>query len=374
MFDLSLYRFSSKNSNWLNGRITILSFCNSPWLNSCERYSLSHSAALERGSIDPKLVDEVFFGNVLTANNGQNPARQVAIGAGLPYSVPCTTLNKVCASGLKAISLGAMTIASGAADVIVAGGTESMSNAPYYLTKQRYGSKFGHQEIVDGIIKDGLWDVYNQFLMGDAAEICAEENHLTRQEQDDYCKMSYSRAQQATENGSFNNEIVSVTIKGLRGKADIVVSADEEISNFQPDRVSAARPAFKNIGGTVTAANSSNLSDGAACVVLMSGRKAKELNVKPLARILGWGDAAKEPKRFTEAPALAIPKALHHAQLKPDQIDLYEINEAFSVVALANMKALNLDQEKVNVNGGAVAMVNNLLIRVTPLVVLVLES
>ncbi|KAJ3275270.1 erg10, acetyl-CoA C-acetyltransferase [Terramyces sp. JEL0728] len=325
-------------------------------LSAVELGSIAVKAALERGRVDPKLVQEVFFGNVLSANNGQNPARQVAMKAGLNNSVPCTTLNKVCASGMKAISLAALTIASGQAHVVVAGGTESMSNVPYYAPSQRFGAKFGHQETVDGIIKDGLWDAYNGFLMGNAAEICAEEHGFTREQQDDYAIESYTRAQAATKQGSFANEIVPVVIKGARGKPDKTITADDEVANLNVDKLRSMKPAFKSEGGTVTAPNSSPLNDGAACVILISGTKLQELGLTPLAKIVGWADAAKEPERFTEAPSLAIPKALKHASLTDKDIDLYEINEAFSVVALANMKLLNLTPERVNINGGAVAM------------------
>ncbi|KAJ3321113.1 erg10, acetyl-CoA C-acetyltransferase [Boothiomyces sp. JEL0866] len=325
-------------------------------LSAVELGSIAVKAALERGRVDPKSVEEVFFGNVLSANNGQNPARQVALKAGLNNSVPCTTLNKVCASGMKAISLAALTIASGSAHVVVAGGTESMSNVPYYSPSQRFGSKFGHQELVDGIVKDGLWDAFNGFLMGNAAELCAEEHGFTREQQDDYAIESYTKAQTATKQGNFNNEIVPVVIKGARGKPDKTITTDDEVANLNIDKLRSMKPAFKSEGGTVTAPNSSPLNDGAACVVLVSGTKLQELGLTPIAKVVGWADAAKEPERFTEAPSLAIPKALKHAALTDKDIDLYEINEAFSVVALANMKLLNLTPERVNVNGGAVAM------------------
>lgn len=228
---------------------------------------------------------------------GQNPARQVAIGAGLPNSVPATTVNKVCASGLKAIALGAASIAAGDADVIIAGGTESMSNVPFYSTTQRWGSKFGHQELVDGVVKDGLWDAYNRFLMGDAAELCAQEFNLTRQDQDDFAIASYTKAQNATTAGYFAEEIVPIEIAGGRGKPGKVVSVDEEIGNLNVDKVRAMRPAFKPNGGTVTAPNSSPLSDGAASVILMSKSKVQELGLKPLARIVSYADAAHVKKK-----------------------------------------------------------------------------
>ncbi|KAJ3091763.1 erg10, acetyl-CoA C-acetyltransferase [Quaeritorhiza haematococci] len=318
--------------------------------------SIAIKAALEKSKILPEAIDEVFFGCVLSANLGQNPARQAAIKAGLPNSVPCTTVNKVCASGMKATALGVQAILSGTADVVVAGGMDSMSNTPYYLTKQRWGSKYGNQEIVDGIVRDGLWDVYNEYLMGNAAELCAKEHGFSREAQDDYAISSYERAQAATASGAFAEEVVPVEIPGARGKPGKTVTADDEQANLNKEKLRSVKPAFQ-ADGTVTAPNASTLSDGAAAIVLISGEKARALGITPIARIRGWADAAREPERFTTAPALAIPKAIRHAQL-PDAsaIDYFEINEAFSVVSLANMKLLNLDASKVNVHGGAVAM------------------
>lgn len=299
----------------------------------------------------------MFFGNVLSANLGQNPARQAALAAGLPHRVPCTTVNKVCASGTKAIIFAAQSILLGNADIVVAGGMESMSNTPYYLPKQRWGSKYGHQEVVDGVVKDGLTDVYHGYAMGVAAELCAKEHTISRTEQDDYAISSYQRAQAATSSGAFNDEIVPIEIPGQRGKPGKTVSVDDESSNLNVDKLRAVKPAFQPIDGTVTAPNSSTLSDGAACVVLISGEKLAELNLTPIARIRGWADAAQEPERFTTAPALAIPKAIKHAGLESvKDIDYFEINEAFSVVAVANQRLLGLDAEKVNVFGGAVAL------------------
>ncbi|KAJ1330188.1 hypothetical protein BSLG_006920 [Batrachochytrium salamandrivorans] len=318
--------------------------------------TIALKAAIEKAKISPDSVDEVFFGNVLTANNGQNPARQVAMGAGLPTSVPATTLNKVCASGMKAIELAAMTIASGNAHIVAAGGCESMSNTPFYLPGQRWGTKFGHQEIVDGIVKDGLFDVYNKFVMGNAAEICAKEFEFTRENQDDYAILSYQRAQAASKAGHFDGEIVNVEIPGARGKPGKTISVDEGIFNLDIAKLRAMKPAFQAVGGTVTAPNSSPLNDGAAALILVSGTKLAELGLTPIAKILGWADAAREPERFTIAPSLAIPKALKHAGQTLADMDYFELNEAFSVVALANAKILNLDANKVNVFGGAVAI------------------
>ncbi|GBB85609.1 hypothetical protein RclHR1_01210017 [Rhizophagus clarus] len=318
--------------------------------------SIAVEAALKKAKIEPSHVQEVFFGNVLSAGLGQNPARQVALGAGIPDNVVATTVNKVCASGMKAVILGTQTIITGNADIVVAGGTESMTNTPYYVPSARFGSKYGDQTLVDGIVKDGLTDVYNNYLMGMAAEECANEHKFSREEQDDYAISSYQRAQQAFADKVYEDEIVPVTVSGGKGKPNKVISQDDEISNLNVDKLRAVRPAFTE-KGSVTAANSSPLSDGAAAIVLISGEKAEELGVKPLAKIVGWGDAAQTPSKFTTSPSLAIPKALSHAGNIPiSQVDYFEINEAFSVVALANLKLLGLSKDKVNVFGGAVAM------------------
>ncbi|PGH33646.1 acetyl-CoA C-acetyltransferase [[Emmonsia] crescens] len=301
-------------------------------------------------------VEEVFFGNVLSANVGQNPARQCALGAGLADSTVCTTVNKVCASGLKAIILGAQTIMTGNADIVVAGGTESMSNAPHYLPNMRTGAKYGNQSLLDGIMRDGLTDASKNEIMGLQAEECAADHGFTREQQDDYAIRSYERAQAAQKAGFLDAEIAPIEIPGFRGKPGVVVDKDEEPKNLHPEKLRAIKPAFIPGTGTVTAPNSSPLNDGAAAVVLVSEAKLKELNIKPLAKILGWGEAAKATSKFTTAPSLAIPKALKHAGVSQDAIDAFEINEAFSVVALANLKLLGLGEEKVNVHGGAVAL------------------
>ena len=295
------------------------------------------------------------MGHVLTAGCGQNPARQAALAGGLSKSVPCTTFNKVCASGMKAVMVGAQSIGAGAVDCVVAGGMESMTNAPYYLPKARFGSKYGHQEMVDGIIKDGLFDVYNQFLMGDAAELCAKEHSISREDQDNFAISSYQRAQKATADGLFRDEVVPINVPGARGKPGVTVTADDEVSNLNAEKLRAIKPAFQ-ANGTVTAPNSSTLSDGAAALVLVSGALVNKLGLKPIAKIRGFADAAQEPERFTTAPALALPKAIARAGLKPQDIEFYEINEAFSVVSVANMKLLNLSADKVNMFGGAVSM------------------
>ncbi|KAJ5985163.1 hypothetical protein N7499_008559 [Penicillium canescens] len=314
-------------------------------------------AAVERAEgINASDVEEVFFGNVLSAGVGQNPARQCALGAGLNDSTVCTTVNKVCASGLKAIILGAQTIMTGNADVIVAGGTESMSNTPHYLQTMRNGAKYGNQTLVDGIQKDGLMDASSQELMGLAAEECAQDHDFNRSQQDEYAIRSYQKAQAAQQAGAFDYEIAPIEIPGFRGKPGVTISQDDEPKNLNPDKLRAMKPAFIPGTGTVTAPNSSPLNDGAAAVVLVSEAKVKELGLKPIAKILGWGDAAHKPSKFTTAPALAIPKALKHAGVTQDSIDAFEINEAFSVVALANLKLLGLSEEKVNIHGGAVAI------------------
>ena len=293
---------------------------------------------------------------LILASLGQNPARQCAIAAGLSEHTVCTTVNKVCASGLKAIILGAQTIITGNADVVVAGGTESMSNVPHYLPNLRTGAKYGDQTLLDGVLKDGLTDAYAKEHMGLAAEECAQDHSITREQQDDYAIKSYQKAQKATEEGLFITEIVPVEVVGGRGKPAMKIEKDDEVKNLNIEKLKAVRPAFQPNGGTVTAPNASPINDGASALVLVSEAKLKELGIKPLAKILGWGDAEKAPNKFTTAPSLAIPKAIKHAKVETSSIDAYEINEAFSVVALANVKILGLDVEKVNIHGGAVAI------------------
>lgn len=288
---------------------------------------------------------------------GQNPARQCALGAGLEDSTVCTTINKVCASGLKSIVLGAQTIITGNADIVVAGGAESMSNVPHYLPNLRTGAKFGNQSLVDGVLKDGLTDAYGKKEhMGLQGEECAQDYGFSREQQDDYAIKSYEKAQAAQKEGLFDFEIAPIQLPGARGKPGVTVDKDDEPKNLNAEKLRSIKPAFIPNGGTVTAPNASPLNDGAAAVVLVSEAKLKELNIKPLAKILGWGDAAHQPSKFTTAPALAIPKALKHAGINQDQVDAFEINEAFSVVALANMKILSLTADKVNLHGGAVAI------------------
>ncbi|KAK8149951.1 erg10, acetyl-CoA C-acetyltransferase [Beauveria asiatica] len=323
-------------------------------LSATQLGSVAIKGAVERAGIKPEEVDEVYFGNVLSAGLGQGPARQCAIGAGLPQSTICTTVNKVCASSLKAVVLGAQNIMLGTSSVVVAGGTESMSNTPHYLPNLRNGAKYGDQTLVDGVLKDGLTDAFRKEHMGLAGELCALDNDLSRAAQDEYAINSYKKAQAAAAAGLFK-EIVPVEVPGGRGKPNIVVDKDDEVKNLNEDKLKAMRPAFKS-DGTITAPNAAPINDGAAAVVLMSEAKVKELGVTPIAKILGWGDAEREPERFTVAPALAIPKAIKHAGLTDKDVDYYEINEAFSVVALANLKQLNLPADKVNVYGGSVAI------------------
>ncbi|CDH59162.1 acetyl-acetyltransferase [Lichtheimia corymbifera JMRC:FSU:9682] len=318
--------------------------------------SIAIEAALKQAKLPKDSVEEVIFGCVLSANLGQNPARQVALGAGLKETTVSTTVNKVCASGMKAISMATQSIMLGNAEVIVAGGTESMSNTPYYLPKQRFGSVYGNTETIDGVLKDGLTDVYHGYQMGVAAEGCAERHGITRTQQDDYAIESYHRAQAAHNAGYYKHEIVPVTVS-TRGR-ETVVDTDEEVWRLKEDKLRTVRPAFvgDNNDGTVTAPNSSPLSDGAAAVVLVSREALEKYNLTPVAKIIGWADAAQAPSHFTDSPSLAIPKAIKHAGLSLNDISYYEINEAFSVVACANMKLLGLSADQVNVFGGAVAM------------------
>lgn len=310
--------------------------------------------ALKRSNINQNEVDEVIMGNVLTAGVGQAPARQAAIGAGLPSRTECMTINKVCGSGLKSVMLATQAIMVGDADIIVAGGMENMSLVPHYLMNARNGYRLGHNKIIDGMIHDGLWDVYNNYHMGSAAELCAREMKFTREEQDAFSIESYNRSQKAQKEGRFKKEIISVDVPGRKGQITVVEN-DEEPNNVNFDKIPTLRPVFDK-EGTVTAANASTINDGAAALVIMSEEKANYLGVKPLAKIVCQASAAKEPEWFTTAPADAIKKVLDKSGLKQDDIDLFEINEAFAVVSLAVNKLLNLDPDKVNVNGGAVSL------------------
>ena len=309
--------------------------------------------ALEKYNIDPAWVQEVFMGNVLQAGLGQAPARQAAIYAGISHNVPCTTINKVCSSGMKAIMTGSQTILSGDNDVVVAGGMENMSMVPHYL-QGRSSVKLGDIKAKDGLILDGLWDVYNNFHMGMAAELCAEQCNITRNDQDEFAITSYKRSAAAWESGKFKEEVVPIEVPQRRGEP-VIVSEDEEYKNVKFEKIASLRPAFTK-EGTVTAANASTINDGASAVVLMSGEKMRELGVKPIAKIRGYADAAQAPEWFTTAPSKAIPKALAKAGVKKEEIEYWEINEAFSVVGLANMRELDLDPDRVDVFGGAVSL------------------
>lgn len=316
--------------------------------------SLAIIGVLKKSGLAPDHVDEVIMGCVLTAGIGQAPARQAALKAGLHERTPSTTVNKVCASGMKAVMYAANQISAGDAHVIVAGGMESMSNVPYYLPSERFGSKLGHTQALDGIIKDGLWDVYKDYHMGSAAELCAREMKITRQDQDNFAIESYKRSSEATKNGYFNDEIIKVNIRDRKGNVT-EVTEDEEVSKVNFDKIPDLRPVFEK-EGTVTAANASSINDGAAALLVMSREKADELGMKPLARILSQASTAKAPEWFTTAPSDAIPRALERAGKKITDIDLFEINEAFSVVSLANNSLLGLDPAKVNIHGGAVSL------------------
>lgn len=315
--------------------------------------SIAIKGALEKINLNPEQVEEVLMGNVVQAGTGQAPARQAAIYAGIPNTVPCTTINKVCASGMKAIMQAAQSIALGENSIVVAGGMENMSLIPHYAY-MRNGLKFGPATLVDGMQKDGLVDVYDQNAMGVCADACAVEHNFSREEQDAFAIQSYNRSAEAWKAGKFANEVVPVEVPQRRGEP-IIVSQDEEYANVKMEKIPALRPAFTK-DGTVTAANASTINDGAAAVVLMSADKASELNLTPLATIKGYADAAHEPEWFTTAPAKALPKALDRAGVLIEDIDFFELNEAFSIVGLANMKLLGLQDSNVNVNGGAVSL------------------
>lgn len=310
-------------------------------------------AAVERAGIKGTDVQDVFMGSVLQANLGQAPARQAAKFAGLPDGVQCTTVNKVCASGMKSVIFGTQAIRLGDSDVVVAGGMENMSATPYYVEKGRYGYKYGHGQLIDGIVKDGLTDVYHNNAMGCSADLCATEHNISREAQDTYAIESYKRSAAAWAAGKFKDEVTAVTVKTRKGEVQVI--EDEEYKNVMFDKIPGLKPVFTK-EGTVTAANASTINDGAAALVLMSKEKMEALGCKPIAKVIGYADAEQAPEKFTTAPAIALPKAVEKAGLKMSDIGFFEINEAFSVVALANLKLMNLDASKVNVNGGAVAL------------------
>lgn len=322
-------------------------------LTATQLGSAAIKGALQKVNLDPSLVQEVFMGNVVQAGVGQAPARQAALGAGLPNTVPATTVNKVCASGMKAVMQAAQTIALGDAEIVVAGGMESMSNIPHYV-HMRQGTKFGPATMEDGMQKDGLVDAYDHNAMGTCADRCAQEYNFSREDQDAFAIQSYERSTKAWAAGKFKDEVIPVEVPQRRGES-VMVSEDEEYKNVKMDKIASLRPAFTK-EGTVTAANASTINDGAGAMVLMSENKAKELGLTPLAYIKGYADAAHEPQWFTTAPAKALPKALAKAGITLEDVDYFEFNEAFSVVGLANMKILGLNDSNVNVNGGAVSL------------------
>ena len=315
--------------------------------------AIAIKGALDKIKLDPNLIDEVFMGNVVQAGLGQAPARQAALFAGLPDSVACTTINKVCASGMKAVMLGAQAIQCGDAEIVVAGGMENMSLIPHYMNL-RNGTKFGPATMIDGMQKDGLTDAYDNSAMGVCADLCASEYNITREDQDNYAIQSYERSAKAWDSGKFDNEVVPVPVPQRKGDP-IIVSKDEEFTNVKLDKIPSLNAVFTK-DGTVTAANASTINDGAAAVILMSEEKAIALGLKPLAYINGYADAAQEPKWFTTSPAKAIPKALEKAGITINDVDYFEFNEAFAVVGLANSQILGLEDNKVNVNGGAVSL------------------
>ncbi len=314
--------------------------------------AIAIKAALQRANILPEQVNELFMGNVVSANIGQAPAQQASIYAGLPVTVPCTTVNKVCASGMKAIMLGAQSILLGDNDIVVAGGMESMSNIPYYLDKARGGYRLGNGQITDGILKDGLWDPYNNYHMGEAGELCSKEYNITRQDQDEYAKEAYTRTQKAYADGVLADELTPVIIEG---KQLVTVDQDEEYKKANFEKMVTLKPAF-NKEGTITAANASKINDGAAAVVLVSEKQLKQLGLTPLARIVSFADASQAPEWFTTTPVLAMQKALKNAGLQAVDMDFIEINEAFSCVPIVNARQMGWDTEKVNIRGGAISL------------------
>ena len=323
-------------------------------LSATELGAAAIKAAVERAGIKSDQIDEVFMGNVLQAGVGQAPARQASIFAGIPDTVPCTTVNKVCASGMKSIMLAAQSIALGDNEIVIAGGMESMSNVPYYLPKARTGYRLGDGIITDGLVSDGLTDVYSETHMGNAAELCAKERNISREDQDAFAIQSYERSAAAWKAGKYADEVIPVEVPQRRGDP-VVVSEDEEYKNVKMEKITQLKPVFQK-EGTVTAANASTINDGAAALVLTSVEKASELGITPLAKIRSYADAAHQPEWFTTAPSKALPKAVEKAGLSLDDIEYFELNEAFSVVGLVNCREMNLNSEKVNVNGGAVSL------------------
>lgn len=321
-------------------------------VSATELGAVAIKAAIASANVDSANIDSVYMGNVLSANLGQSPARQASKFAGIPDQTDATTVNKVCAAGMKATILGAQQIQLGLENIVVAGGMESMTNVPHY-TNKRKANKLGHETLIDGLLKDGLTDVYNDYHMGNVAELCVEKYSLSRERQDEYALQSYEKAAKATKEGKFKNEIIPFSLKQKQGET--IITEDEDIYKIIPEKVSKLRPTFVE-GGTITAANASNLNDGAAALLLASKEAVEQYNLKPLAKIIGYADAAQAPEWFTTSPSIAIPKALERANLKLEDIDFFEINEAYAAVALANQMELGLDPRKINVYGGAVAL------------------
>jgi len=316
--------------------------------------AIAIKAAIERAGISPEMVDDLLMGCVLQANLGQAPARQAAVAAGLPHHINCTTINKVCASGMKAIMQGAQSIMLGDASVVVAGGMENMSSVPFYIENMRWGNKYGNTQVIDGVAKDGLTDVYKNYAMGCAADFCAKEKNISREEQDAYAIESYKRTESAWKSGKFIEEVIPVEIPQRKGDP-VIFKEDEEYKNVKFDKIPELKPAFTK-DGTVTAANASTINDGAAALVLVSKQKADELGLKPIARILGYADAEQAPEWFTTSPSIAVPRAVEKAGMKMKDIEYAEVNEAFSVVGIVNTRLLKLDPTKTNVHGGGVSL------------------
>ena len=315
--------------------------------------SIAIQGAIEKINLDPKLIEEVYMGNVIASGLGQAPAKQAAIFAGISNETPCTTINKVCSSGMKAIMIGAQSIQSGINDIVVTGGMENMSSIPFYLSDMRNGKKLGHSKVEDGLLVDGLTDVYDNVHMGVCAEICAEGMNIDREQQDEFALMSYKRSKEAWDSGFFKKEVKEVKITNRKG--DSIIEEDEEFSNINIEKFKTLRTVFKK-DGTITAGNASTINDGAAAIILMSREKAEELGIKALAKIISYADASQEPKWFTTTPTNALNKALKKSNLAKEDIDYWELNEAFSVVGLANIKKLGIDSNKVNIHGGAVSL------------------
>ena len=342
--------------------VVIVSYCRTPIgsfggslssVSAPKLGSIAIKGAIDKINIDPNIIDEVYMGNVISAGLGQAPAKQAAIFAGINQDTPCTTINKVCSSGMKAIMIAAQSIQTGENDIVIAGGMENMSSIPFYVSDMRNGRKLGHTKIEDGLLVDGLTDVYDNVHMGVCAEICAEEMNISREEQDQFALNSYKKSTEAWNNGFFENEITEVKIETRKGET--IIKEDDEFKNINLEKFKKLRTVFKK-DGTVTAGNASTINDGAAAVIIMSKEKATELGIKAIAKIISYADASQEPKWFTTTPTKALEKALEKATLQKENIDFWELNEAFSVVGIANIQNLGIDDEKVNVNGGAVSL------------------